>query len=307
MSSNISVVIPLFNKEREIARAIRSVLAQTVQPLEIIVVDDGSTDGSAAEVEAVASPLVRLIRQENRGVSAARNRAIAEARGQWVALFDGDDRWQTGYLEEIVRLMKSYPGCGAYATSFRVDDGRRMVDGDTPRREGVVDFFAEALRRYVLIPSAATLDRRLVLELGGFPEGMKLGEDQWLWTRLARRARVCFSPERLVVYSKAASNRSAAIWTPECTPYTFEELYDVAATDLSNEYVARAALGKFLTVSVKGGTAEATRAARFFAYTRLSRKALWKLRIVNRLPAAWRAPLFALYNRLAWRLAGRGL
>lgn len=307
MKSDISVVVPLYNKEREVARAICSVLSQTCQPREIVVVDDGSTDRSASEAESIRSPLVRLIRQENRGVSAARNRAVAEARGRWIALLDADDRWERGYLEEIVRLIASYPGCGAYATSFSIDDGRRLIPADTPREEGIVDFFAEALRRYVLIPSAATLDRALFLRLGGFPEGMRLGEDQWLWTRLARRSSVCFSPARLVVYSKEASNRSTTIWRPECTPYTFEELYDRAESDASNEYVARVALGKFLTVSTKGGTAEAARAARFFAYTRSNRLALWKLRILNRLPASWRGPLARLYARLAWTLARKGL
>ena len=96
MKSDISVVIPLYNKEKEIARTLRSVLAQTSQPLEIIVVDDGSTDGSAARVEEIGSPLIRLIRQENRGVSAARNRAMQEACGEYAALLDGDDTWGTG-------------------------------------------------------------------------------------------------------------------------------------------------------------------------------------------------------------------
>ena len=76
-SATISVIIPLYNKEREIGDTLRSVLAQTLPPAEIVVVDDGSTDGSAARVEEIGSPLIRLIRQENRGVSAARNRAMA--------------------------------------------------------------------------------------------------------------------------------------------------------------------------------------------------------------------------------------
>ena len=91
MKSDISVVIPLYNKEKEIARTLRSVLAQTSQPLEIIVVDDGSTDGSAA-----------------------RNRAMQEACGEYAALLDGDDTWEPGYLAEIERLIAAYPGCGAY-------------------------------------------------------------------------------------------------------------------------------------------------------------------------------------------------
>ena len=127
MKSDISVVIPLYNKEKEIACTLRSVLAQTSQPLEIIVVDDGSTDGSAARVEEIGSPLIRLIQQENRGVSAARNRAMQEACGEYAALLDGDDTWEPGYLAEIERLIAAYPGCGAYATSFNVDDGHRAT------------------------------------------------------------------------------------------------------------------------------------------------------------------------------------
>lgn len=307
MKSDISVIIPLYDKEREVARTIRSVLAQTVAPLEIIVVDDGSTDRSADEVERIGSPLVHLVRQENRGVSAARNRAIREARGTWVALLDADDTWEPGYLAEISRLIDRYPACGAYATSFLVDDGRGLTPGDTPRREGIVDFFAEALSHYVLIPSATTLRRETVLALGGFPEGMRLGEDQYLWTKMARTAPVCISPARLVRYSKAASNRSAAIYRPEQTDFSFEDLYDPAACDLSNEYIARAALGKALIISAKGGTEEAARAARFFSYTRRDRRTLRKVRLLNALPIPWRQPLLDRYNRLAWALARRGM
>lgn len=306
MKSDISVVIPLYNKEKEIACTLRSVLAQTSQPLEIIVVDDGSTDGSAARVEEIGSPLIRLIRQENRGVSAARNRAMQEACGEYAALLDGDDTWEPGYLAEIERLIAAYPGCGAYATSFNVDDGHHLTPGDTPQTEGVVDFFTEALSHYVLIPSSTTLRREPALSLGGFPEGMRMGEDQYLWTKLARTSPVCFSPARLVRYSKAASNRSAAIYRPEQTRFSFEDLYEPAARDSSNEYVARAALGKALVVSAKGGTAEAARAAKFFAYTRHDRRTLRKLRILNALPVRWRGPLLAAYNRLAWAIAGKG-
>ena len=168
-----------------------------------------------------------------------------------------------------------------------------------------MDFFTEALSHYVLIPSSTTLRREPALSLGGFPEGMRMGEDQYLWTKLARTSPVCFSPARLVRYSKAASNRSAAIYRPEQTRFSFEELYHPSSTDLSNEYIARAALGKALVVSAKGGTAEAARAAKFFAYTRHDRRTLRKLRILNALPVRWRGPLLAAYNRLAWAKIGR--
>ena len=232
---------------------------------------------------------------------------MQEACGEYAALLDGDDTWEPGYLAEIERLIAAYPGCGAYATSFNVDDGHHLTPGDTPQTEGVVDFFTEALSHYVLIPSSTTLRRKPALSLGGFPEGMRLGEDQYLWTKLARTSPVCFSPARLVRYSKAASNRSAAIYRPEQTRFSFEDLYEPAARDSSNEYVARAALGKALVISAKGGTAQAARAAKFFAYTRHDRRTLRKLRILNALPVRWRGPLLAAYNRLAWAIARKGM
>ena len=97
MKSDISVVIPLYNKEKEIARTLRSVLAQTSQPLEIIVVDDGSTDGSAARVEEIGSPSSASIRQENRGVSAARNRAMQKPAESTPPAGPGTIRWEPGY------------------------------------------------------------------------------------------------------------------------------------------------------------------------------------------------------------------
>ena len=102
--SRISVIIPLYNKVREIERTLRSVLRQSVLPLEVIVVDDGSTDGSAEVVESLGSPIVKLIKQKNAGVSAARNRAMELAQGEWVALLDGDDWWEDGYLENVERM-----------------------------------------------------------------------------------------------------------------------------------------------------------------------------------------------------------
>ncbi|MBQ4541214.1 MAG: glycosyltransferase family 2 protein, partial [Alistipes sp.] len=94
----LSVIIPLYNKQADIELTLHSVMAQSLQPREVIVVDDGSTDQSAAIVERMAYPAVRLVRQRNAGVSAARNRAIAEAKGEWVALMDADDMWHPDYL-----------------------------------------------------------------------------------------------------------------------------------------------------------------------------------------------------------------
>ena len=305
--SEISVVIPLYNKAAEIERTLRSVMGQSVQPREIIVVDDGSTDGSGDIVERMASPLLRLVRQPNAGVSAARNKAISLASGRWVALLDGDDRWSDDYLLTMAQLIERYPDCGAYGSAFYVDNGGEIVVADTPKSECVVDFFEESMSRYVLIPSAAILRRDLVVELGGFPEGMRMGEDQYLWTKIARVADVAFSPVPKVVYSRAASNRSASIFRPEQTKFSLEDLYDANASAISNEYVARVALGKALVESVRGGTESARRALEFFSYNTMSRKIARKVRLFNSLPCAIRPIFSAVYNWLAWAIARKGL
>lgn len=303
-----SVIIPLYNKECEIEGTIRSVLSQTRLPDEIVVVDDGSTDRSAGIVRQIGSPLVRLIRQSNAGECAARNRAIAEARGEYLALIDADDEWEPGFLAEIEAMIGEFPGCGLYCTGFSVVSHDGLFPARGLDRRGVVgNFFRDSAHRYIAIPSASCIPREVIDTVGGFPEGMKMAGDLYMWIKIARRYRVCYSPERLARYSKVASNRSATSYTPERTAYSFEELYDPAAPEEEREFIARAALGKALIQSVKGGTEEARRAARFFGWTRVYRRTLRKVRLLNRLPVRWRGPLLDLYNAIAWRLARKGL
>ena len=304
----ISVVIPLYNKQLEIGAAVRSALAQTRPPQEIIVVDDGSTDGGAEVVRAIGSPLVRFVRQPNAGVCAARNRGIAESTGEYIALLDADDTWEPGFLEEIAAMIAEFPGCGVYSTAFNIVSHDGRFPARTPSERGVVaNFFRDSAHRYISIPSASAVPRAVFEAVGGFPEGMKIGGDMYMWIKIARRYAVCFSPKPLANYSKVASNRSASSYTPERTRYSFEELYDPSAPEEYNEFVARAALGKALIISAKGGTKEAARAAEFFGYTKTYRRTLRKVRVLNALPRSWRAPLIGLYNSLAWRIARKGL
>lgn len=303
-----SVIIPLYNKEREIEGTIRSVLSQTRLPDEIVVVDDGSTDRSAGIVQRIDSPLIRLVAQPNAGECAARNRAIAEARGEYLALIDADDEWEPGFLAEIEAMIGEFPGCGLYCTGFSVVSHDGLFPARGLDRRGVVgNFFRDSAHRYIAIPSASCIPREVIDTVGGFPEGMKMAGDLYMWIKIARRYRVCYSPERLARYSKVASNRSATSYTPERTAYSFEELYDPAAPEEEREFIARAALGKALIQSVKGGTEEARRAARVFGWTKVYRRTLRKVRLLNRLPVRWRGPLLDLYNAVAWRLARKGL
>lgn len=312
-SEQISVVIPLYNKVAEIERTLCSVVEQSLAPREIIVVDDGSTDGSAEVVESLIAKYaeynIRLIRQENRGVSVARNRGISEATGEFVALLDGDDMWLSGYIAEVCRLMTYYPDADAYSTAFYIVNGKRRTAALVPTTEGYINPAEEALQgRYPIIPSTATLRRSAIERIGGFPQGMRLGEDQWVWIRLMQEgARFCFSPEIVVCYSRTASNRSAAIYRREESEHSIAELYRLGGDATINEYVARVGIGKAITQSVRGGSEDARSAYRAFAYTQRNRRQLRRLRLLNALPRAMRPLVDGLYSATAWIVKKRGL
>ena len=312
-AESISVVIPLYNKEAEIERALTSVVEQSLAVGEIIVVNDGSTDNSKEIVERFISAHseagIRLINQPNSGVSAARNRGIEEAKGKYIALLDADDWWLSNYIAEVCRLMEYYPDSDAYSTAFNIVDGDNHTRASAPTTEGYISPANEALRgRYPIIPSTATLRRCTVLRCGGFPEGMRIGEDQWLWVRMMQhKAQFAYSPMSLVRYSRSASNRSAAIYHSEECRYTIAELYDPKQEETLNEYIARIGIGKAITQSVRGGEEDAKKAIRDFGYTKRSKRQLMRLKFLNALPASLRPMLNGLYASLAWILKRRGL
>ena len=204
----ISVIIPLYNKEAGIATALRSVLAQTYKDFEIVVVDDGSTDGSVAVVETFNAPRIRLIRQQNAGVSAARNRGIAEAKGEYIAFLDADDEWMPGFLEEIQVLQEAYPTCKAQATNYIFNSNGKKSPTILRRipfkgKRGVLSNYFEvaSCSHPPVWTSAVCVERKLLQEIGGFPVGIKSGEDLLTWARIAVRTQWAYSLKALAQYN----------------------------------------------------------------------------------------------------------
>lgn len=207
----ISVVIPLYNKEKYIARAVESVLSQGAAVHEVIVVDDGSTDNGPAQLASLADARVHLIRQPNGGVSAARNAGIAAASGEYVAFLDADDAWLPGFVDELLVLMQQFPQACLYATSYvRVwPDGRRQdaylpASLDNSKKQLVGDPF-RAWSRSAFFYTSSLCARRDVL-LGKdirFPIGESQGEDQDVIFQLMEAGEVAFSPRALTEYSQA--------------------------------------------------------------------------------------------------------
>ena len=125
--SMISIVIPLFNKASHIKDTIESVLAQSYQNFELIIVNDGSTDNGPKIVREIKEPRILVIDQANAGVSAARNRGIDAAKGDLIAFLDADDLWNPDFLSAIMRLYQRFPWAGLYATAYRIVNTKNGV------------------------------------------------------------------------------------------------------------------------------------------------------------------------------------
>ena len=193
----ISIAIPLYNKRDTILRALFSVFNQTIQPEEIIVVNDGSTDGSGKIVTDLNHPLVRFFSQSNAGVSAARNRGIAEAKGDWIAFLDADDFWDNDYLETVTNINKKYPEADLIFTSYRYFDnfGISLPKHEFGKNEGILsNYFKHAYHGSPPIWTGAVCVSKVALEhVGLFPVNVKLGEDLLTWAKLALEYKIAYT------------------------------------------------------------------------------------------------------------------
>jgi len=193
----VSVVIPTHNRKGLLQEALESVAAQTFRDLECIVVDDGSTDGTAGMVSS--RPGVRLIAQPHRGVSSARNAGIAAASGAWVAFLDSDDLWMPRKLARQVEYHEGRPDAWISQTEeIWVRKGRRQNPRKKHRKVGGWIFEA-CLPLCIVSPSAVMMRRELFREVGLFDESLPACEDYDLWLRVAARFPVHLLPEPLVV------------------------------------------------------------------------------------------------------------
>ena len=268
----ISVVVPAYNEERYIAEALDAILAQTAWPLEVIVVDDGSTDGTA-EVVGRYGDRVRLIAQENRGCPEAFDTGFREAAGDFVALCPADDVWEPRKLEWQREALARHPEVDV---SFGAAERFGLASGDhlRPRSTGVLDAraFAREMFPENLIPDPSAVVRRsLYLELGGYEP--LVGEDYEFWMRaLSAGATFYFEPRLLVRLREHGGNlsyRGLEIWE---TKHLIHDRYADLAGD--PELVRRTLAHDLLMIgycrAALGRSGDARRSFRASLETRLS-------------------------------------
>jgi len=216
---SISVVIPAFNRAATIGEALSSVRAQTRQPLETIVVDDASTDGTAEVAAREGARVITL--PANRGAAAARNEGMRAAVGDAIAWLDSDDYWEPAHLKVVAGLLDEYPEAAAARAAVRMVGSRSGIwKGRIP--EGPPSMVLREAFRDWLAPIISTVIRRdALMSVGGFDERERYSEDFDLWLRLARRFRFVASREVTACWRWHAAQLSVASERQLCAIYKF--------------------------------------------------------------------------------------
>lgn len=207
-----SVIIPLYNKAPYVAKAIDSVLAQTYTDYELVIMDDGSKDGSftVASKAVEGCPNFHLYRQANGGVSVARNNAVSLSRGEYLCFLDADDWWEPTFLEEMSKLIDDFPDAGIYGTNYTIvnETKRKTRVADIGVEQGFESGYINYCQVYAktlampLWTGAVSMPKAVFDEMGGFPQGIKLGEDFLLWIRVALKYKVAFLNKPLSFYNQ---------------------------------------------------------------------------------------------------------
>ena len=195
---NISVIIPTFNRRHTLNRAINSVLNQTLKPAKIIVVDDGSTDGTDEWLQ-LHHPSIKLISQSNCGVSSARNLGIQHAQTDWISLLDSDDEWLKDKLEKQVNLLLKNPNIlFCHTDEIWVRNGVRVNQGKKHQKYGGM-IFENCLDMCRISPSSTLFHKTLLDDVGVFDEDLKVCEDYDLWLRITAKYPVLYLDEPLII------------------------------------------------------------------------------------------------------------
>jgi hypothetical protein len=302
----VSVAIPLYNKAPYIAATVRSALAQTFADFEIIVVDDGSTDRSAAQLRELADARLVTVWQENSGVGAARNRAMREGRGRYVAFLDADDLWHPDHLAHLMKLAGRFPNAALLGNAFAAvtNPGARSAVSVSPVSYRLVeDYFAECASGHMpLHTSSCMVLRARALALGGFPVGSYCGEDLALWIRLAADGPVAVSSFIGCHYRRGIDSLS---WNsgyrnaPDISMRALEELserreWPAHRKVAVREYHSRLALAHCLDCLRAGEREQAKEYLRLASGSRALQRRVWQARILDLLPPLLRRWAFQL-------------
>lgn len=229
-----SIIIPLYNKENYIKRALFSALNQTIQDFEIIIINDASTDNSIDRVEEIQNKRIKIFHRKTPGPGgyAARNLGIAHAKGMYISFLDADDEWLPYYLEQITGLIKHYPRAGAYFTAYEsvFANGKRIINKFSLKNKqkktkyvSREEFFTSVAKGMSpVITSCLTIKKNHIQKAGGFPAGKcNKGGDVETWMRVGLRCDFAWSSYTGLHYYKDILNQVTVLFSDPRIPYVY--------------------------------------------------------------------------------------
>ncbi|MGB5420453.1 glycosyltransferase family 2 protein [Algibacter sp.] len=202
-----SVIIPLYNKEKYIEATLKSVLKQTFLDFEVVIVDDGSTDNSLNIVSQFKNSKITLLEQKNLGASCARNKAISNSKGKYIAPLDADDIWYENHLSELKKLIETFPNAGVFCNNYEVKLSEHLIKvanfNFNYKNELLIipDFFDANIYNYIATSSSSAFLKSSFFEIGTYDTSLRTGQDLDLWLKFALKYEVAFNPCITMMYN----------------------------------------------------------------------------------------------------------
>ncbi|MBD3380027.1 MAG: glycosyltransferase [Candidatus Omnitrophica bacterium] len=208
-----SVIIPTYNRRPFLEKAVRSVLAQSYAGFELLVVDDGSTDGSGDLLRSFEDPRIRIFSRQNRGVASARNTALKEASGDFVAFLDSDDWWKKNKLKRACDLIREHPEIHIFHTEEVWYRRGRLLNQKNKHKKPSGFVYLNALPLCCISISTAVVKKEVFAETGMFDESMEACEDYDFWLRATSRYKIKLIPEYLTLKDGGRPDQlSSRVW-----------------------------------------------------------------------------------------------
>lgn len=238
MSPFISVIIPLFNKEKTITSCIKSVLQQRYENFEIIIINDGSTDSSLEKLKSFTDTRIQIHTTTNQGVSQARNFGVYKANSEYISFLDADDTWRPSHLTDLSTLLKNFPQGGLYCKAYAKDYGKAKqtnhLNSLTENWQGIIpNYFEMACKFSVATCSSVLMPKTIFNKIGGFTKDVNAGEDTELWIKIALTYPVVFENKISVDINMHSFNK-ATLQNSSEKKYFDIDAFDKAALDDNN-------------------------------------------------------------------------
>lgn len=203
----LTVIIPLYNKVYTIAESVNSVLSQSFREFELIIVNDGSSDGSLATLSSIKDSRIRIFSKVNGGVSSARNFGIRNAKYDLIAFLDADDIWDKDFLEQMLIFRGSHSQASIFASNILLKSNNFKKNAINFIQSGyVIDYFKVALDHAIVTSSSVIIEKKVFDEVGFFNEDLRSGEDLDMWYRIINKYQLAFLNVPLAVYHLSEFN-----------------------------------------------------------------------------------------------------